>query len=953
MKYLLLFWILGLAIKCSGSDESGSEKDDTLSSDDEIIVNSGNNSDAELTEAINALNVDEKASFLQRQAHLNLQRTYSNGSRPLSCIDGSGREVDWWFLYKPQGSIQYIYYSSLDVQNDRNGFHPLNSNFLINDVNTSPVIRTIYHPGNSAESSEVWLGWNDQPESDDKKAKNQKDAYDGNVSGVKHAHSKGFYAQNAVFDDNNPNTVTIGSYLMMTSLPRFPRVFRSANKLHGDAKRNVLPQNPADIFDSNLKSKAQHFFCMSLPRETVDLHEHHNVYVVPVDFSSAHVNFLRKYLKTIHPAIMGTNYSDHNPSHRLWLFYFSLFRYPTEKAIRHLSSSDLSEQVKAYSKANLPSFYNSIIPEKYQHVFPLTWSNFYVSTQGVVINNSHRVFYRWEAQFSNQNGCITGDEEECLASFETYTTSFQSQIPLSFFAKHGLVHMDLYDDWAALHVAESQNNLDNHDNGIVVDKYGLLVQSWIDSRTELPRKPDKKIFDSDGKLMATVHIDNVSYYDLPVEQLDPIRAHSNHRDHSKWAIAFAITLNTSDESLNVSENTFVPLVFVADLNRTFTQAQLKNSKQGRGGGAVATESINLWRTLIKLNPRAENPDRFANSTKSKARVLQNRLSQHIRSFRGISRLPLKPLRPVFVKSLGLSNKESKKPGLRSLDFVLFINELFEFAKKSENRPEHVLFLAFQKMFKAFAKGEVKGQAEESWRRALNQNESEENDGFSCLLEWSEIISLPSLHLHRQIPRDREFDDDQYLKRIELDNLAPYVIKDSKGHLVRGDSIDSLIAGLKNIPRHKEIQTDTVNAGTYTVSTTDNIKNDASTITEDYKTIDDEKLVESIENLEGNQILSNPLQKSTSDFDSDSDDEIAGQISYRSDSDYSNREIDYDDDEDEEDFDEEYYDPYEHLYHDNDNDDSEEDDQGEDNSDSGSREDLDSEYYDHYSRPVLS
>jgi hypothetical protein len=74
------------------------------------------------------------------------------------------------------------------------------------------------------------------------------------------------------------------------------------------------------------------------------------------------------------------------------------------------------------------------------------------------------------------------------------------------------------------------------------------------------------------------------------------------------------------------------------------------------------------------------------------------------------------------------------------------------------------------------------------------------------------------------------------------------------------------------------------------------------------------LVESIETLEGNQIPSNPLQKSTSDFDSDSDDEIAGQILYRprdgSDSDYSNREIDYDDDEDEEDFDEEYYDPYE-------------------------------------------
>jgi hypothetical protein len=963
MKYLLLFWIFVFAIKCSSSDESGSEKSDTLSSDDENTVNGGNNSDTELTEAINGLNVDEKATFFQRQSHLTQQRTSANGSRPLSCIDGSGREVDWWFLYKHQGSTQYIYYSSFDVQNDRNGFHPLNSKFVINDINTSPVLQTIYHPGNSAESSEVWLGWNDQPENDDSETKDQRDGYGGNVSGVKHAHSKGFYAQNAVFDNNNPNTVTIGSYIMMTSLPRFPRVFSSSNKLYGDAIRNVLPRNPAEIFDSNLNSKAQHFFCMSLPRETVNLQNNLNIYEVPVNFSSAHVKFLHKYLKTIHPAVMGTNYSDHKPSHWIWRRYFSLFQYPAQKAFSLLSSSKFNEQIMAYSKESLPSYQNSKVSEYFQNVFPLTWSNFYVSPQGLIMINPRSGYYRWDAQFSNQNGCRTGDEEECLGSFETYTTSLQSQIPLSFFAKHGLLHMDLYDDWAALHVSESQKNLEKHYTGTVVDRYGLLVQSWIDSRTELPRKPDKKIFDSDGKLMATVHIDNVSYSDLPVHRRDSIRAHSNHRDHSKWAIAFAMeTLNTNDdENLNDSENAFVPLVFVADLNRTFTQAKLKNSKQGRGGGAVSTVSINLWRALIKLNPRAGKQDRFANLSKSKASALQNRLRGHIRSYRGLASLPLDPLRPAIFKSLRLSKKESKKPGLKSLDFVPFLNELFEFAKKSENRPEHVSFLAFRKMFKAFANGEVKGQAEESWERALKQNESEEDAEYSCLLEWSEIISLPSLHLHRQIPRDYEYDD-EYLKRIELENQAPYLIKDPKGNLVRGDSIDSLMAKLDKIPRHKEIQTETVktvNIGTSTVSTTESIKSDVSTSTEDFKTIDDEKLFELIESFERSKLASSPLQKSNLNFDAD--DEISGHVLYRpqfideyehndngggSDSDYSNREIDYEDDEDD-DFNEETYDSYEHLY--NNNNDSEVDDQSEDNSERDNDEDLDNEYYDHYRR----
>jgi hypothetical protein len=173
----------------------------------------------------------------------------------------------------------------------------------------------------------------------------------------------------------------------------------------------------------------------------------------------------------------------------------------------------------------------------------------------------------------------------------------------------------------------------------------------------------------------------------------------------------------------------------------------------------------------------------------------------------------------------------------------------------------------------------------------------------------------------------------------------------------------LMAKLDKIPRHKEIQTETVktvNIGTSTVSTTESIKSDVGTSTEDFKTIDDEKLFELIESLERSKLASSPLQKSNLNFDAD--DEISGHVLYRpqfideyehndngggSDSDYSNREIDYEDDEDD-DFNEENYDPYEHLYNNNNND-SEVDDQSEDNSERDNDEDLDNEYYNHYNR----
>lgn len=143
----------------------------------------------------------------------------------MSCLDGNGNEVDWWFLYKEPNGLRYLSFTSADLKNGRSAFHPLNSNILITDPKTSPVLKTIYHPMNF-DATEVWLGWNDQILGD-------LDAYGERISTFKHAHSKGFYAINATKDNishkNNDNNVraTIGAYAIMTSLPFINHRFES------------------------------------------------------------------------------------------------------------------------------------------------------------------------------------------------------------------------------------------------------------------------------------------------------------------------------------------------------------------------------------------------------------------------------------------------------------------------------------------------------------------------------------------------------------------------------------------------------------------------------------------------------------------------------------------------------------------------------------------------------
>lgn len=891
MKFLILpiFWFIFITIKCSSGDDEASS---AASSDDESTVNSGAFSDTEITRAFNDISMNEQVSEHERQHHLRQQITSPNGARPLSCIDGNGQEVDWWFLYKQPGGTEYLYYSSLDVQNGRNAFLPLNSDFLIDDILTSPVLKTIYHPNNLAPSSEVWLGWNDQPDNEDENVE-QRDAYNKPVSGIKHAHSKGFYAQNAV--PNGNSHVTIGSYALMTSLPRFPKILSSGRGRFGDALKDALPTNPKDLFDSNLAAKAQHFFCMSLPRETVQLEVTAGLSrEVPINFNYPHVAFLHKYLKTMHPAVMGTNFSDHNPEHGLWRRYFSLLKVPQVVANNLIENANLNVKLTAFSVPNLPSLKRDPVPEHLQHIFPLTWTRFYMTAKGVALWNKDDYFYRWEAKFSNQNGCREGREAGCIASFKTQTTSLQSQIKLKFFAKHGLVHMDLYDDWAALQLVESQRSLSNHYTGNVVDRFGLLVQSWIDSRGELPRIPDKKIFDEDGRLVATVHIDNVSHLQAPLVNNKRMRIKTDHQDHSKWALGLALETLNNETDLNQGLSSFVPSVFVCDLNRATSQAQLKGAKQGRGGGAVVTQSANLWRALMKLRPRA-GKDRFANSSKSRAKALQTRLQPHTGPLHSPISIPLDPVRKAVFKSLRLSKKEGKAPATKSVDFVPVLDELAKFIKMAENRPEHVAMFAFQDMFQAFAHGQVQGQAEKSFIRTGKQCEKEESK-YSCAEEWPEIASLPSFHLHRKIPflTGEDYSDDEHLKRIELDAITPFIVKNEKGNLVRVQNCKSNEIDFDNIPipsdpiyAEAEIDFDNIPVPKDTGSNDDNNRDNRDNIDNgDVESLTHEDLFNFIDSL--NRCAKPKHSKLRQEYVPEYYEE------YDEDSDYSNREIDYDD-----------------------------------------------------------
>ena len=822
MKSFLLWWFISnfvLIIKCTDIEEGDIIKDlkeGYYSSDEEDSRDGDSTADkAEFREALENVNFDEESSEYQLKKAHKRQSTGLGGYRPLSCLDGTGDEVDWWVVLKEPNGLRYLYYSSKDV-GKRPEFRPLNPNFLLNDPETSPVLKTIYHSGNR-DPSEVWFGWNDQPH-------DGRDAYGANVCGTKHAHSKGFYAQNAVFHPpQNGEKVTIGAYTILTSLPRFPVTETVTPVNYGAAQKNRLPRNQSDIFGSNLNTNGQHFICLNFPRHRATLEKFNNFYEVPLFTTTSfkqpqHINFLTKYLKTIHPAIIGTNFEDQLASHYIWRRYFSHLKLPFPVAEYYLNNSCANQKLLAYSKESLPSKLNA---EKNTNtststmnininIFPLSSSPFYINEKGRVIFDQDASSFksRWEPNYASQNGCIDGRQSACLASFSFTTTGLQSPLELQLFAKHGLLVMDLYDDWAALQLVQNQTKSEGYFTGQVVDRYGLLVQSWFDSKTSLPRRPDKKIFNPETwKLSATVHIDNVGEFSLPTfndgTHLTTTRIEeASHKDHSKWAIGFAMdTFNheytDEDEGLAKQEYGFKPLIFFSDLNRANTQIQLKDKAQGRGGGIVAIGSTSLWTTMMKLKPRAQK-SKCLNKNKNKARALQKNLMKHTKSIASLaSSLPVRELRSTLFKTLRLSKIESRNHK-KAVEFVPVLSEISKFLKMIEFESEHVAMTAFKRLFHQFSEGKVNGAAKLSLKatqQRLIEQEGTELE-YSSLLRWPKFMGLPAIQMYRKITSDSQEDDEEpKILRCKEDDSITTV-----------NSIESLSHQLMRLKESKEVQT---------------------------------------------------------------------------------------------------------------------------------------------------
>ena len=290
--------------------------------------------------------------------------------------------------------------------------------------------------------------------------------------------------------------------------------------------------------------------CLSFPRQKVQLETgRRNVKEVPLNgFPSTHQNFLSKYLSTIHPAIVGTNFADKNPSHWLWRRYFSFLKYPFPMVSDYLNHPNRDYKFWRIMKPPSPQFgMMGIVPKVERPIFPLATIQFHRDKRPSRLQSK---LARFPLGFPLLPGKMDVLRQRINLSSVVYVYNDQPSIRLKwqFFAKHCNTIMDLYDDWATLQVAEAQKHVENYFAGETVDRYGLLVQSWIDTKTVLPRKPDKKIFNEQGKLVAKVHIDNLEHFYMPTSNY-PLKVSTSHKDHSKWAISFALDTFNTDGTL--------------------------------------------------------------------------------------------------------------------------------------------------------------------------------------------------------------------------------------------------------------------------------------------------------------------------------------------------------------------------------------------------------------------
>lgn len=761
----------------SDSSEVGYHSDDGDYAADATEDNDDTNS---LTDAFKKSHLYELFGNPARQRNMarTCEPTEFEEDSNLACRDAEGRAVDWWFLYKEAGGERYLSYSSYDASQGRTEFAKLRNDFTIRNPKNSPLLLTLYQ-NYEVEDDSVWFAWNDD-------SNDGEDAYGQKIDGTKHAHAKGFFAIKSVPMRND--NAYVSSYAILHSLPRFP-VIPKGQAFWNGVMKHTFPNDPTNIFDTNYNDKAQHFMCVSFQDAEMKVENNEIKYTNILadgevnDNHPSYAFFLQKYLRTIHPAIIGTNFDDTNMKFAIWRQYFSLYSRTFGAAYAYLLNDSTAVQRQAYSEADLP--YNGS-DYHFNRLFPLSGSRHLLN--GGYFANPVSV---WAAAYSARNGCVTGGEDSCFGEAVITTTNYQFQSSFKLFAKHGASRIDIYDDWATLQLSEIQTNFAKTYPKQLPPKHGMLVQTWLD-KGALPKKPSKKIYDNNGRVVSSVHIDNVGHLEMKVADGSVKELKTKDLDHSKWLLGFSLDSFNGDDRANENTPKFMPLFCVGDLNRTNTQAQLKGKNQGRGGGLMCTTNRALWTVMTTLKPQATRP-KYANSNKQRAMALQKRLRPYTTSpFQNtyFDKISLNPYRKRLFQFLRISPDPLNNN--KAVDFVSFLNELHQFLIRSRMAAERTVFFAFERFFESVAKGSILGAAKRIWDRVPDEKEIPE--------EFVPILRrLPSVVLARHEPQKGEKDDMVVMYSKKTDDIT---LMSEKSH----EYIDTLLARFEE-EKEVGVQTD--------------------------------------------------------------------------------------------------------------------------------------------------
>ncbi len=366
------------------------------------------------------------------QSSLGSQKASETADATAECLGMDGRPVDWWIMYKRPGSGEYVYLDANKTLEScvKSSFsHGLSEAHTINDIRTSPFLRTIYgareeNPKEEREhnrsDSKVTIAWNDQhPEKvmtikGGVASRKRLDAY-GSGANTDCAHSKGILGI-SVPPTAQTGQATASAFLITHSFPRIPETL-DYNDDGLVVQSRYFPCNSSHVFSSSTtgpKSMAQHAVCLSMT-QTVNIVEGQIVYHRRHSASEAGASSesgsqrgnlftILDGLNLIQPSITLSNYVP-------WVKRFKVFHqlFNSRKVWSDLPESYPPEAPQSIERLEADCFVSKSHPE---HAFPL-WAG---------VNEKGRVSW-YQSQPRNM-------VPHC--SIEEPPTAFPGSLPLAY-----------------------------------------------------------------------------------------------------------------------------------------------------------------------------------------------------------------------------------------------------------------------------------------------------------------------------------------------------------------------------------------------------------------------------------------------------------------------------------------------------------------------------------------